>query len=101
MGRIEKHCAYRDGNGKCVNEAEAKHRNKQALCRGKCRKYECISKVKTRHDAAAHDRELTPITRGLVRLYRGEGLTVLQIAMILDRSTGTIEEILAEEEKEE
>ena len=56
--------------------------------------------MQRRHDAAACDRELTDITAELVHRWREEGLTVLQIAMLLDRSTASIEKILEGEENE-
>lgn len=91
-------CAYKSEDGICQNEPAATQNKGQAACRGRCRFYARESDVRRRHDAAACDRELTDITADLVKRWRGEGLTVLQIAMLLDRSTASIEKILEGEE---
>lgn len=91
-------CAYRAENGICQSEKAAQQKHRQTECRGRCSLYACESDVRRRHDAAACDRELTDITADLVHRWREEGLTVLQIAMLLDRSTASIEKILEGEE---
>lgn len=93
-------CAYRAENGICQSEKAAQQKHRQAECRGQCSLYARESDVQRRHDVAAYDRELTDITAELVHRWREEGLTVLQIAMLLDRSTASIEKILEGEENE-
>lgn len=93
-------CAYKSEDGMCQSEKAAQQKHRQTVCRGRCSLYEREDDVQRRHDAHAHDRELTDITAALVRRWRGEGLTVLQIAMLLDRTCAAITEILEAEDDE-
>lgn len=93
-------CAYRAENGICQSEKAAQRKHRQAVCNGRCSLYARESDVRRRHDAAACDRELTDMTAELVHRWREEGLTVLQTAVLLDRSTASIEKILEVEENE-
>lgn len=94
-------CAYRAENGICQSEKAEQQKHRQTVCHGRYSLYARESDVRRRHDAAAYDRELTDITAELVHRWREEGLTVLQIAMLLDRSCAAITEILEVEDDED
>lgn len=92
-------CAYLGKDGICKNEAVCNrfHRRPECLSIKKCERYKNSDYLRKKHDAEAHDRPLTQLTRILIKRYFEEGDSVLQIAIVLDRSTAVIEEVLKDE----
>lgn len=58
-----------------------------------------MSEARKKHNHNACDRELTPLTKYLIHTYRNENMTILQIAMLLDRTTTAIEKFLNKKNK--
>lgn len=94
-------CAYCDDNGYCWDDMRFFVADRGGKCKGICRRYKTPEEVQPRHDRHATDRELTPMTEDIVRRWHNEGMTALQIAIVLNRSTGAIDEILKGEGENE
>ena len=89
-------CAWLGKDGICKDERNAARYGRRLKC--KKLRY-CDSAITNRAMSArlaktANDREVTPLTRRLVKMYHDEGDTVNQIAFVLQRSPKAIKEIL-------
>ena len=63
----------------------------------RCTAYINTQELTQKHNRAANDRPVTPLTRRLICNYYKDGDSVLLIAISLNRSTAVIERILTEE----
>lgn len=93
---MRERCAWLGKDGICKDERNADKYGRRFEC--KKLRY-CDSAITNRAMSArlaktANDREVTPLTRRLVKMYHDEGDTVNQIAFVLQRSPKAIKEIL-------
>ena len=89
-------CAWLGADGKCKCEFIASKYKKRMMCDKlpHCKAYITNYALGKKLNKSAHDREVTPLTRRLVKMYHDEGDTVNQIAFVLQRSPKAIKEIL-------
>ena len=95
---MRERCAWLGKDGICKDERNADKYGRRFEC--KKLRY-CDSAITNRAMSAkltqtANDREVTPLTRRLVKMYHDEGDTVNQIAFVLQRSPKAIKKILEE-----
>lgn len=92
----KKKCAWYGADGMCKNEFICSKYKKRIMCKSvkNCKKFATNKKTEKLLAAKSCDREVTPLTRRLVKMYHDEGDTVNQIAFVLQRSPKAIKEIL-------
>ena len=92
-------CGYLDRNGICQNDRAYKRGALPVHCADvkRCTSYINTQELTEKHNRAANDRPVTPLTRRLIYNYYKDGDSILLIAISLNRSTAVIERILKDE----
>ena len=96
MKSKRENCAWYGGGGKCKCEflCQTLHRNPKCKEISRCKKYVNRNYYAKQHNKNAHDRPFTRDTEMLVRKWYNEGNSILQLAVLTDRTTTVIEGIL-------
>ena len=92
-------CGYLDRNGICQCDKTYIHVTHLIHCADvkRCTAYINTRELTKKHNRAANDRPVTPLTRRLIYNYYKDGDSILLIAISLNRSTAVIERILKDE----